>query len=252
MKSRELALTLQDIRIRAWLYCPDDSFRGLRPVVVFCHGIPGGSPDPADRGYLALVKELGREGYCSVLFNFRGCGLSDGSIDMHGWYDDLCAVVCRVYNTPGIDPSAIHCIAFSAGGAVAARYAAMEKHLQSLLLMATPENFRDILPEDPLALKEHFLQIGVIRDEQFPPDLTRWYDDFLDLRPGAHLPFVSPRPVGIVHGENDETVPPGHAARLFDAACHPKKLIMLPQAAHQLRKDPRVLPIIKDWLKQVR
>ncbi|HNR49943.1 MAG TPA: alpha/beta fold hydrolase [Deltaproteobacteria bacterium] len=252
MKSRELPLTLQDIRIRAWLYCPEDSFRGLRPAVVFCHGIPGGKPDPNDRGYLDMVEGLVSEGYCCVIFNFRGCGLSGGNIDMNGWYEDLSAVVFRIYNTPGIDPSSIHCVAFSAGGAVAARFAAMEKHLLSLLLMATPENFGDILPKDPLELEHHFRRIGVIRDEHFPSDLRSWYDDFLGLKPAEQLPFISPRPVGIVHGENDETVPPDHAGRLFAAACHPKKLIMLPQAAHQLRKDPRTLPIIKDWLKRAR
>jgi alpha-beta hydrolase superfamily lysophospholipase len=199
-----------------------------------------------------MVEELVGEGYCCALFNFRGCGLSEGSIDMHGWYEDFSAVVYRIYNTPGIDPSSIHCVAFSAGGAIASKFAAMEKHIQSLLLMATPENFSDILPNDPAALRNHFHRIGLIREEHFPPDLTKWYDDFLDLAPAMHLPFISPRPVCIVHGEDDETVPPEHAGRLFAAACHPKKLIMLPQAAHQLRKDPRTLPIIKNWLKQVR
>jgi pimeloyl-ACP methyl ester carboxylesterase len=199
-----------------------------------------------------MVEELAAEGYCCVLFNFRGCGPSGGSIDLEGWYEDLCSVVSRVHNTPGIDPSSIHCVAFSAGGAVAARHAAMEKHLQSLLLMATPENFADILPSDPGALREHFLRIGLIRDEDFPPDLETWYKGFLDLRPGMHLPFVSPRPVCIVHGDKDETVPPEHAERLHAAACYPKRLIMLPQAGHQLRKDPRAMPIIRDWLREVR
>lgn len=249
MKSREFQLTLQQIKIRAWLFSPEDSFQGLRPVVVFCHGIPGGNPDPKDRGYLDLVEDLVEAGYCCVTFNFRGCGLSEGSIDMRGWYEDLSKVAEKISGTPGIDPKAIHCVAFSAGGAIAAKFASKENLFRSLLLMATPENFHDILPDDPVLLKQHFQKIGVIREDRFPKDLNRWYQDFLDLTPAKWLAFISPCPIGIVHGDKDETVPPDHAHKLFTAACRPKKITMLEGATHQLRKDRRIAGIIKDWLK---
>ncbi len=197
-----------------------------------------------------MVEELGREGYCSITFNFRGCGLSEGNIDMRGWYDDLEAVADTINDIPGLDPSTVHCVAFSAGGAIAAEFASRKKSIRSLLLMATPDNFREILPDDPGLLRDHFRKIGVIRDEHFPPDLTSWYKDFLALEPARSLPFVSPRPVGIVHGDKDETVPPEHAQKLFAAACHPKKITIVEGAAHQLRKDPRTVGIIKDWLKK--
>jgi uncharacterized protein len=250
MKSRELLLPLSRTSIRAWLYCPEDSFGGLRKTVLFCHGIPGGVPDPKDRGYLDMVEELGGEGYASVVFNFRGCGLSGGNIDMKGWHDDLDAVAQKVRDLPGIDHEAIHCVAFSAGGAIAAKYASREKVFKSLLLMATPDDFGDILPDNPALMRDHFRSIGVIRDEDFPPDLSAWHKDFLDLRASRFIPFISPVPVGIVHGDKDETVPPAHAQRLYAAAGHPKKLIMLEGATHQLRKDPRSLGIIRDWLKK--
>ncbi|HOO38957.1 MAG TPA: alpha/beta fold hydrolase [Deltaproteobacteria bacterium] len=252
MKSKEFQLTREGIKIRVWLYCPDDNFRGLRPVVILCHGIPGSKPDPSDSGYMSLVEDIVSEKYCCAVFNFRGCGESGGNIDMKGWFDDLSAVVYRIYNTPGIDPKSIHCIGFSAGGAIAAKVASFEKNLQSLLLMASPQNFSDILPDDPWLLREHFRQIGLIRDDDFPQDINRWYEDFLDLTPEQYLPFISPRKLGIVHGDQDETVPPEHAQRLFDSACHPKKITMLKGAVHQLRKDPRTRQIIRDWLKEVR
>jgi len=187
-----------------------------------------------------------------VVFNFRGCGDSGGNIDMKGWFHDLSAVAHKIYNTPGIDPDSIHCIGFSAGGAIAAKVASNEPYIRSLLLMATPYHFSDILPDDPELLREHFRQIGIIRDTDFPVDITRWYKDFLNLTPGRYLPFISPRMVGIVHGDSDETVPPGHADLMFESAVHPKKKIMLEGATHQLRKDPRSFGIIRDWLKDVR
>lgn len=170
---------------------------------------------------------------------------------MRGWHLDLDAVIDAVQDQPGIAPSSIHCIGFSAGGSVAAKIVSYHKHVASLLLMASPQDFSDILPRDPSLLKAHFRSIGVIRDESFPPDLDRWYRDFLEVDPARWLPFVHPRPVGIVHGSRDETVPVGHAQRLFAAAWEPKRLTILEDAGHQLRKDPRVMQVIRNWLKEV-
>jgi fermentation-respiration switch protein FrsA (DUF1100 family) len=170
---------------------------------------------------------------------------------MRGWTSDLEAVVEAVSGTSGINPDAVHCIGFSAGGAIASKVASREKKIASLLLMATPLNFADILPPDPELIREHFIGLGTIRDRSFPPDLAGWYQDFLDILPAQYLPFVSPRPVQIVHGDQDTTVPPEHAHLLFEAACQPKKLVILEGAGHQLRKDRRVEQIIRGWLEEV-
>jgi len=170
---------------------------------------------------------------------------------MQGWSRDLEAVIEAVTGTPGIDPDAVHCIGFSAGGAIASEVASREKKIASLLLMATPYNFADILPPDPKLIREHFIGLGTIRDKNFPEDLTGWYQNFLDVLPARYLPFVSPRPVQIVHGDQDTTVPPEHARRLFEAAGRPKKIVILEGAGHQLRKDTRAEQIIRSWLKEV-
>jgi len=170
---------------------------------------------------------------------------------MLAWHKDLDAVIDAVYDCPGIDPKSIHCIGFSAGGAIASKIVSYNKHVASLLLMATPCTFADILPKDPALLKAHFLSIGTIRDDSFPGDLMKWYNDFLVVDPAHWLPFINPRPVGIVHGDHDETVPESHARKLYDKAWDPKKITILEGAGHQLRKDPRIIQVIRDWLKEV-
>ena len=127
----------------------------------------------------------------------------------------------------------------------------MEENIASVLLLATPYRLGDILPLEAAALRDHFLDIGLIRDPDFPPDLEGWYDHFHKLTPGECVAFVSPRPVGIVHGEDDTLVPPGHARRLFEHALDPKRLILLPAADHHLRRDTRVSGLIRTWLKEV-
>jgi len=170
---------------------------------------------------------------------------------MRGWHQDLDAVIDAVQGHPGIDPSSVHCIGFSAGGAIAAKIVSYQKEVASLLLVASPHNFSDILPADPSILKDHFLSIGLIRDESFPHDLEGWYRDFLGVDPAHWLPFIHPRPVGVVHGDCDGTVPVNHAEKLFDAAWEPKKLTILRGAGHQLRKDPRIMQVLRDWLSAV-
>ncbi|HNQ85349.1 MAG TPA: alpha/beta fold hydrolase [Deltaproteobacteria bacterium] len=251
MRSRELTLSREGIKIRAWLYFPEPAPTRLLPALIFCHGIPGSKPDPHDRGYIPLFEECTGLGFACATFNFRGCGLSGGNIDMRGWHQDLDAVIDAVQGHPGIDPSSVHCIGFSAGGAIAAKIVSYQKEVASLLLVASPQNFSDILPADPSILKDHFLSIGLIRDESFPHDLEGWYRDFLGVDPAHWLPFIHPRPVGVVHGDCDGTVPVNHAEKLFDAAWEPKKLTILRGAGHQLRKDPRIMQVLRDWLSAV-
>ncbi len=170
---------------------------------------------------------------------------------MRGWQDDMETVFEALSAGPSIDADSIHCIAFSAGGSVAARVVSYHPEIKSLLMMASPQNFADILPGDPAVLRDHFLSLGLIRDPRFPPDLDRWYRGFLEVEPSRWLPFVHPRPVGIVHGTCDETVPVSHAKLLHRSAWEPKRLILLEGAVHQLRKDSRTPGVIRDWLKEV-
>jgi fermentation-respiration switch protein FrsA (DUF1100 family) len=59
---------------------------------------------------------------------------------------------------------------------------------------------------------------------------------------------VAPRPLLLVHGDADAVVPYHHAERLFTLAGEPKELVRIPRGAHQLRRDPRALEALTDWL----
>lgn len=218
--------------------------------MIICHGIPGSQPDPHDRGYFGLAEALVAAGYHAVLFNFRGCGDAGGDIDMRAWYEDLTEVSDLITDLPGVDPRAVHAVGFSAGGAIAAKAAAHDHLFAGLLLMATPADLGQIMPDDPQALREHFRALGLITTEAFPHDLKAWHRGFLELKPVRWLPFIAPRPVGIVHGDADTVVPVEHARHLYAAAFEPKTLTILADAPHQLRRDPRTTGLIIDWLDE--
>lgn len=62
---------------------------------------------------------------------------------------------------------------------------------------------------------------------------------------------VSPRPVLVVHGTDDESVPQFDARVLADAHGH-AEMRMIDGASHALRHDPRAMAILLGWLDRQR
>jgi alpha-beta hydrolase superfamily lysophospholipase len=252
MKLKEYLIPSESQAVKVWTYYPDKV--GLHPVVIVCHGIPGGKPIPGDRGYIPFAEGLVSNGFAATIFNFRGCGESSGNIDLNGWIFDLRSVYDFVSDIPGIDNKDMHIVGFSAGGAVAVRFITSEKNLKlkSLMLMATPADLSEIIPSDAKLLVEHFKNIGLIREIDYPSDIDNWHRGFISLRPENLIRWLpGDLPVCIVHGDNDSVVPVDHARRLFEAAPIPKELVVLEGASHQLRNDQRTSGIIFEWLKRV-
>jgi alpha-beta hydrolase superfamily lysophospholipase len=250
MKSKEHLLTSENRAIKVWLFFPDS--KGLSPVVVICHGIPGSKPAQGDRGYFPLAKELASWGFACVVFNFSGCGESSGNIDLNVWDADLLAVYDFVSGLPGLDNTEIHIIGFSAGGAAAVKFITSErKKIKSLMLLATPADISQIIPDNAELMVRHFRELGLIKDAGFPCDINGWYKGFSLLKAENLIRWLPQGlPVCIVHGDRDTVVPVSHAERIYQAAPHPKKFIILEGAPHQLRKDDRIAGIILIWLRE--
>ena len=199
-------------------------------------------------GYAELAHFLSLNGQAALVFNFSGCGLAGGRLDLNLWQADLARLLARAAELPQVDPAAVHLVGFSAGGAVAARLAAASPiALKSLLLLATPARLLEILPAEPLTLWRHFAELGCV-PAAVPADLDEWYAAFSELDTAADLARLG-CPLGLVHGSADETVPLAHAARLFAAAPQPKDLKILENAGHRLRLDARVPKLILNWLE---
>jgi uncharacterized protein len=250
MKSKEFLLTSENRTIKTWLFFPDS--KGLSPVVVICHGIPGSKPVQGERGYVPLAEELANRGFLCVIFNFSGCGESSGNIDLNVWDKDLRTVYDYVSELPGADNNEIHMIGFSAGGAAAVKFITSDKNnVKSLMLLATPADFSQIIPDDAELMIKHFRELGIIKDTDFPCDINRWYRGFSSLKAENLIRWMPQgSSVCIVHGDEDTVVPVSHAERIYQAAPNPKKLIILEKAPHQLRKDDRVAGIIIEWLRE--
>ena len=60
---------------------------------------------------------------------------------------------------------------------------------------------------------------------------------------------VSPRPLLLVHGEEDTRLPPRCSQQIYEWAKEPKELVLYPGAGHGLRQcKDQLRELLADWL----
>ncbi len=130
--------------------------------------------------------------------------------------------------------------------------AANDKRITSLVACACPARFFDISEfsrvEEFLA---HCRQVGIIRDSNFPPSVEEWARGFDKVSSMKWIHKISPRPLFIVHGGNDLTVPLSHAWDLYNKAEEPKEISVIPGAEHKLRLSEPAMNAVLAWLRKV-
>ena len=248
MFTQTVDLTVDGISIVGQIYLPDES--AAYPAVCLCHGVPSGNPpDPADGGYPTLAERICRKNYAVFYFNFRGTGDSGGNFDLLGWTRDLQAVVDYLYDLKNIDSSRIFLVGFSGGAATSVYVASKDSRVSGIAACACPAHFGLLMGRDtPQATIDRYRSIGIIRDDDFPETTESWFDNLRKVQPIDHVAGIAPRPLLLVHGKLDETVPVSHAHELFARAGEPKHLVVLETAGHRLRQEEKAVVTVLDWL----
>jgi fermentation-respiration switch protein FrsA (DUF1100 family) len=249
MHIQPVSLNVDGINISGQLYFPEDA--GPYHTICTCHGIPAGIPDPSDRGYASLAEYLCSNGFATLIFNFRGTGLSGGNIDMPGWTRDLVAMLDYLCALDEVDKSRLSLLGFSGGAAVSVYVAAQDSRVTSVVAAACPAEFAGWTRGQPQSLIGHFRDIGAIRDKGFPASAQTWLDGFKLVRPIDYIGRISPRPLLFVQGSADEVVSVDDARRLYARAGEPKELVIVEGAGHRLRHDERAMALVVEWLKSL-
>jgi alpha-beta hydrolase superfamily lysophospholipase len=240
-----IVLLVDDIPIVGQLFLPQAHYQGA--MVCLCHGAPSGDPpQPGDGGYSELAERFCREGNGAFFFNFRGAGDSGGNIDFLGWTHDLAAVVTYL---SGLEKwSGLFLVGFSAGAAASIYVAAGDGRISGVAACACPANFSLFTAAEPSSIIERYRTIGAIRDDDFPRSIDAWFNGLRQVTPSNHVAGIAPRPLLLVHGSLDATVPLAHARELYEKADEPKKLVIIEGAGHRLRRDERVIRAVLEWL----
>ena len=217
-----------------------------QPLIIFAHGFKGFK----NWGTHHLVADyFAKNGFGFLKFNFSHTGISEPSGED---FDDLESFGANTITKEIFDlkqvisfsqsgeqfpkPSEVFLIGHSMGGAISIIAASEEKSVSKLATWASVSSYTGLWHPD---YEKAWLEEGVL---YFPNTRTGQqmpiYSSFLiDLKENSsRLDIISAakklsQPWLIIHGEQDSSVPPDHALKMYLE--HPnQKLLLIPEADH--------------------
>jgi len=217
------------LTLRGWRIRPP----GEQAVVVVVHGVDSNRADP-DVGYLDLARGLADRCMGSLLFDLRGHGESEGTQVSGGYYERYDALgAFDLLLQEGVPPGRIAFLGVSLGGAVALLASATEPRVQAVVADSAFARLTDLVVQEvrrrtdlPDPLVPLFVpgMVGMAR--------LRFGIDIRALAPEeavARLPY----PILVIHGTEDDRIPPEHGQRLAHASPHPDTALWrVPGARH--------------------
>jgi putative redox protein len=216
-----------------------------------CHGFPIASLDARRSAgtFPQLMDRTAHELRCvAMTFNFRGCGDSEGDFSLQGWVDDLRNAISHVVSSTEADDVIL--VGTNTGGSIAICVAADDPRVTAAALLSPRADFDD-WADHPRRFLEHAREIGAIHDRRFPPSVEEWAREFRRFRPVASARRFAPRPLLVMHGEDDDSVPVSDARQLVNAHGG-AELSLFEGAGHRLRHDPRAVAVLLGWLDRMR
>lgn len=202
-----------------WLPCP-----GSQQVVIGCTGHRG-----AKHELLGIGSGLWRAGNNVLLFDFRGRGASDGDICSLAFHEmaDLQAAVA--YACGRMPDARLGVIGYSMGAAVSLLVAAQEPRIQAVVADSSFATMRDVVA---FAYQRRRLPATPVIHLADAINRRRYGYSYASVEPIRSIGSISPRPLLLIHGDRDLTIPVEHSRQLFEAAGEPKELWIVPGVGH--------------------
>lgn len=240
MQTTPLSIETTEGRLAGGLCSPEDP----RGTILLLHGIPSVSPpDPGDTGYPGLAEAVAAQGWTGAWVDMRGVRSSPGHFSIEGWVRDVEAAVASLRERTS---GPLVLAGSSAGGSVATVATSRGLDVDGLALWAAPAEWVSFAAGAQEALLRITEQAGMTVAPEVLADPTDWAAEFdsvctVDAAREVSVPML------VVHGDADDVVPVDHAHRIGKAAPH-ARVEILEGAGHQLRRDPRCLPLLFEWL----
>jgi dipeptidyl aminopeptidase/acylaminoacyl peptidase len=203
-------------------------FSGARPSLVILASGYGDSQDQM----LPITEFLHDAGFSVLTFNSRARTPSGGEYVTLGVMEqqDLVSVVSYVATRKDVDVNRIGVLGISMGGATVILAAAKDKRISAVVddcgfsdaprvIAASFETFIHLpaFPFAPVTIGIANLRAGI---------------NVYQVRPVDVISEISPRPLLIIHQQDDQVVPSDNSVRNFAAARQPKELWLVPGTGH--------------------
>ncbi len=171
-------------------------------------------------------------GFTVLLFDLRNRGESGGEFVSFGFFEkeDALAAVDYLNSRDDLDELRIGMLGLSQGGAAAIFAAAASEEVLAVVAEAPFKSVDSAVAQS----FTHFIGLPAF---PFAP-ITVWLTeqrigiDSGQIVPEKTVSELSPRPVLIVHGQDDETISPADSEAVFAAAGEPKELWLIPGTGH--------------------
>jgi alpha-beta hydrolase superfamily lysophospholipase len=244
ISERELKVSVDELTLSGGVCAVE----GAQIGVLLLHGIPSvAPPDPGDEGYPGLARSAAAQGVSAAWLNMRAAKGQPGFFSIEGWVKDATIGVAALTDGDFRDLEVVIC-GSSAGGAVAAEVVHRGAPVDGLALLAAPAAWLSYAAHPQAGVERITQDSGMRVAPEVLSDPAEWGEEFRRISTETAIAGVRV-PVLIVQGEEDFVVPPEHATRI-SAACPQAEVHMLPGGSHQLRRDPRTLQILLDWLQR--
>ena len=230
----EVELDSDGVRLSAYVANPPSS-PTEPPSLVVCHGFPSDELSAASIATTMpmMADRIANEGWRVLALTFRGFGRSAGSFSLGGWLTDLSTAIDWLIE-PG-DSRGVWLAGFGTGGGLSICAGARRTEVVGVASLCAPADFDD-WASHPRRLLQHARDIKAIPDQR-PIDQDQWIRELRDVRPVSEVARLAPRPLLVVHGSEDQTVP-SFDARVLSDEHGSAEMRIIPGASHDLRHDP--------------
>lgn len=203
-----------------WLTRPESD-----RVIIGCVGYRGSKWE-----LLGIGSALWRAGFNVLLFDYHGHGAGRGAPVTLGYRELNDFFTAYDYARGRLPDGHIGVIGFSMGAAITIMGAAQRPGVEA------------VIADSPFATHADVLSHAISRTLHAPgAPFTCIADHFIyrrvgyrsaDVQPIRAIGQIAPRPLLIIHGTADQTIPVSHAYQLFAAAGEPKELWIAEGAEH--------------------
>jgi pimeloyl-ACP methyl ester carboxylesterase len=218
----------EGLTLRGWRCGASGTHRG---TVVYLHGVA----DNRTSGTGIIDRFVGY-GFDVVAYDSRAHGESGGEACTYGFFEkrDLRRVIDR------LKPGPVVLIGWSLGGAVALQEAANDP--RAVVAAETFSDLRTIVRD-----RAPYLLPDVAVDRALVLAAERGQFDSAEVSPVTAASTIT-APVLLIHGASDVDTSPEHSRRVFAALSGPKRLILIPGAAHNQSLHGNAWQDIDEWI----